>query len=82
MPIAYEFKTAELFASFGFGEWVQDISTIDEKGLVAALDKVIAELPARRSELFEAVEKAAADAKLAVRNVAQRVMGASNAKRA
>jgi colanic acid/amylovoran biosynthesis protein len=77
LPIAYEFKTAELFTSFGFGAWVQDISTIDEKGLVAALDKAIAELPTRRTELFEAVEKAASDAKLAVRGIAQRLLQAS-----
>lgn len=38
LPIAYEFKTAELFAKLGLDGLVQDIETITPEGLTAACD--------------------------------------------
>ncbi|NJN00949.1 MAG: hypothetical protein HC793_05285 [Aquincola sp.] len=35
LPIAYEFKTTELYKTLGQGDWVTDISTIDREPFVA-----------------------------------------------
>jgi colanic acid/amylovoran biosynthesis protein len=56
-PIAYEFKTTELFARLGMGNWVLPIESAADDKLVAMLDDFLRNLPERRRSLFEAVEK-------------------------
>jgi len=55
-PIAYEFKTHELFSRLGLGDWVQDIETIDPGALTKAFDAFWKVLPAIRPSLFRNVE--------------------------
>lgn len=62
LPIAYEFKTAELFGALGLGDWVTDIETVTPEGFVATAERVRAALPAARPALFAAVERMRADA--------------------
>jgi len=42
LPIAYEFKTSELFAKLGLGGLVQDIETVTPEGLCAAFEHFLA----------------------------------------
>jgi colanic acid/amylovoran biosynthesis protein len=69
-PIAYEFKTDELFAQLGLARFVQDIETIDADASVAALGRFIEELPGLRPELFARVEEQRASALEAMRQIA------------
>jgi colanic acid/amylovoran biosynthesis protein len=55
VPIAYEFKTQELFRNLGCSELVHDISTIDGAALITTLDHVIADLEAFRASLQSVV---------------------------
>jgi colanic acid/amylovoran biosynthesis protein len=57
LPIAYEFKTRELFRGLGFEDWVVDIEGVSPSAMPALADKVIAALPGRRAELMESVVK-------------------------
>lgn len=56
LPIAYEFKTIELFKRLGMATEVLDIETIEPEGAVSALDAFIATLSVERETLFEQVE--------------------------
>jgi colanic acid/amylovoran biosynthesis protein len=56
MPIAYEFKTLELFNRFGLAEWVLDIETIEPDASVDLLERYLIQLPTFRRRLFEQVE--------------------------
>lgn len=62
LPISYEFKTDELFARLGVGDWVQDIECATGPGLIEAVDGFLSALPGLRRDLFERVnaERAAA----------------------
>lgn len=62
LPIAYEFKTQELFRRLGLGEWVQDIETTDTESIKSLFDKFIDELPTVRHSLFMQVAKERAQA--------------------
>ncbi len=55
LPIAYEFKTDELFARLGLADHVQPIRGLDPAGLTAAFDRFAAALPSCREELFHRV---------------------------
>jgi colanic acid/amylovoran biosynthesis protein len=55
-PIAYEFKTQELFNRLGVGEWVQSIDQMNDT-CAQTLDGYIRALPQLRSTLFERVWK-------------------------
>uniref|UniRef100_B8HLM5 Polysaccharide pyruvyl transferase n=1 Tax=Cyanothece sp. (strain PCC 7425 / ATCC 29141) TaxID=395961 RepID=B8HLM5_CYAP4 len=55
-PIAYEFKTQELFNRLGLGEWVQSIDQMDES-CVPILDQYLRALPQLRPALFEQVRQ-------------------------
>ena len=57
LPIAYEFKTHELFEGLGQQRWVQDIETLSAKTLIDTADTFLASLPEIREPLFTAVEK-------------------------
>lgn len=71
LPVAYEFKTRELFGTLGAADWVQDIETVAPETLVAAAEQVWTELPARRAALFAAVAAQRADALEAGRDTAR-----------
>lgn len=57
LPIAYEFKTKELFRQFEMNNWVQDIETINTDNLKTTVNAFIAELPNICRTLFDRVEK-------------------------
>jgi colanic acid/amylovoran biosynthesis protein len=56
LPIAYEFKTAELFKRLGMEAWVHDIESITPETLVQSLTDFLQELPSIRRGLFARVE--------------------------
>ena len=57
LPIAYEFKTQELFAKFGLSSWVQDIEDICPNSLSETVDSFLDSLPQICQQLFESVEQ-------------------------
>lgn len=57
-PIAYEFKTQELFKELGIEKWVQDIENLDNDKIINCLDNFIQELPNIKPLLFEKIDKA------------------------
>lgn len=57
LPIAYEFKTKELFSKLITNEYILDIETIEAAKLIEAFKKFITDLPNFRTELFEKVER-------------------------
>lgn len=57
-PIAYEFKTQELFKQMGMGEWVQDIETLNSELVINYLDDFIKKLPSIKQLLYKKVEEA------------------------
>ena len=57
LPIAYEFKTHELFARLGMAEWVQDIESVTGTSLRSALDGFVEALPSLEGPLFEGVAR-------------------------
>jgi colanic acid/amylovoran biosynthesis protein len=62
LPVAYQFKTQELFDRLGLGHWVTDIETVTPEGFVETTDAMLAELAGARAGLFEGVERMRADA--------------------
>jgi colanic acid/amylovoran biosynthesis protein len=56
-PIAYEFKTTELFTRLGMGKWILPIEDAAEDRLVTMLEDFLRHLPERRKALFEGVEE-------------------------
>jgi colanic acid/amylovoran biosynthesis protein len=54
-PIAYEFKTSELFNSLGMGEWVIKIDEIDETSIVNLLPRFLDSVDGSRQQLFSEV---------------------------
>ena len=75
LPIAYQFKTEELFATYGLADWVSDIETMTPDGFTATTDRVIDALDAARADLFAGVERQRADAMAAGALVAQAFAG-------
>ena len=57
LPIAYEFKTNELFASMGLAEWVSDIETIREDDFVRLMGRFIERLPQVGAATVAAVKR-------------------------
>jgi colanic acid/amylovoran biosynthesis protein len=57
LPIAYEFKTQELFKNFGRENLVIDIEKIDEQLLIDSTDSLIASKNEISSVIFPAVQK-------------------------
>jgi colanic acid/amylovoran biosynthesis protein len=55
IPIAYEFKTKELFANMGLGEWVLDIDTLDANESCARIEQLIGALDDVRASMIPAV---------------------------
>ncbi|WP_083879512.1 polysaccharide pyruvyl transferase family protein [Geminocystis herdmanii] len=56
IPIAYEFKTKELFIRLGMEDWITDIETIDANSFIPLVENFIASLPEIRQNLFPKVE--------------------------
>jgi colanic acid/amylovoran biosynthesis protein len=56
-PIAYEFKTTELFKSLGMGEWVVPIDEIDETSIVKLLPGFLDSVDSSRRDLFLEVSR-------------------------
>jgi colanic acid/amylovoran biosynthesis protein len=56
LPIAYEFKTTELFRRLGMEAWVHDIESITPETLVKSLADFLKQLPSIRRGLFARVE--------------------------
>lgn len=63
LPIAYEFKTTELFTRLGFGTWVQHIETVTSDPLIRGADAFIADLPALRAATVRAAAEERARAR-------------------
>jgi colanic acid/amylovoran biosynthesis protein len=57
-PIAYEFKTQELFKQLGLEQWVQDIEKLNANSVVDSLASFINELPCIASSLYNKVDEA------------------------
>jgi colanic acid/amylovoran biosynthesis protein len=56
LPVAYEFKTEELFESgLGMAEWLLSIDTLSEASISNLLPRFLSELPNFRARLFGAV---------------------------
>lgn len=71
LPVAYEFKTQELFERLGLGGLTLDIETIDAERLVAAFEEALSLWRARHEAIWKAVEDerhSAAEAALHVRD--------------
>ncbi len=56
LPIAYEFKTKELFSKLIDNDCILDIDTITESTALNAFKNLLAALPAIRSDLFSKIE--------------------------
>jgi colanic acid/amylovoran biosynthesis protein len=54
-PIAYEFKTQELFEHLGLGVWVRDFDAVASPGFAADVDRFIDTLPEITNGLWSAV---------------------------
>lgn len=59
VPIAYEFKTRELFAQLGMDALVTDIGTITPEGLLAAVEEAAGSLDALRTRIVAAIAELA-----------------------
>ncbi|NNF56884.1 MAG: hypothetical protein HKN04_01455 [Rhodothermaceae bacterium] len=62
LPIAYEFKTREVFGRLGMEDRVQDIETVTGERLADATERLLVDLPTVRAALFARVEAERADA--------------------
>lgn len=57
LPIAYEFKTSELFNRLGLGNWVESMEGIDGRTLAAKADAFLEAIPTLRDSIFQAVQR-------------------------
>jgi len=57
LPIAYEFKTQELFNKLGQGKWVIDIEEIESATIITYVDRFLDSLKEIRQGLIPAVQK-------------------------
>ena len=55
LPVAYEFKTSELFESFDLGDWVTDIESICPDTFPTKVQAFIDAIPSMRTGLFQSV---------------------------
>ena len=70
LPIAYEFKTTELFGSMGQERWVTDIGAIDPAAFSASADAFARDLDAFRAAVFPKVAELARSARSAADAIA------------
>jgi len=57
LPIAYEFKTKELFSKLGQGKWAVDIEEIESESLIDLADQFLAQFPEICRDLFPFVQQ-------------------------
>lgn len=57
LPIAYEFKTKELFKQLDFAEWTQDIEILETGTFRKVVDSFVKQFPASSEALFNRVAK-------------------------
>jgi colanic acid/amylovoran biosynthesis protein len=57
LPIAYEFKTTELFNRLGMEKWVTQIEAVDPRTFPETVERFLSALPGIRKGLFEGVRK-------------------------
>jgi colanic acid/amylovoran biosynthesis protein len=57
LPIAYEFKTEELFKRLGLGRWVQNIEKLNEETIKGSIDTFLESLPELFGALLERIIK-------------------------
>ena len=57
VPIAYEFKTTELFRTLGLAEWAHDIEAISAGSLIRSVDALIGDLAGVRQLVVQVVER-------------------------
>ena len=62
LPVAYEFKTRELFNRLGLAEFLCDIDTVEPDSFVYSIRTFLAKLPGFRDRLFRAIAHARNDA--------------------
>src|SRR5262249_44298517 len=55
LPIAYEFKTTELFQHLGLGQWVQEIENVRADALARSVEALLGDLPALRAVIAKRV---------------------------
>jgi len=77
LPIAYEFKTEELFSGMNLGDWVQNISAMSPADAVALVDRYIGQLDELRPHLVDATLKQRESAFTAVGHL-RRVVDSKN----
>ena len=82
LPIAYEFKTTELFNALGQGQWVTDISAIDDDAFTALSLRFADGFAEFRDSVVPRVLEQAASARSAGRLIAERLARRSGAKAA
>ncbi len=73
LPIAYEFKTTELYKTMGQDEWVTDISAIDREAFAALSLRFCDSLGEFREAVVPRVLEQAASARSAGRLIAERL---------
>jgi len=62
LPIAYEFKTREVWGQLGLEEWVIDIGDVDRAGLAAAVTRLLERRADVRAQLSETLPRQLAGA--------------------
>jgi colanic acid/amylovoran biosynthesis protein len=80
LPIAYEFKTQELFARLGFSHWVTDIDSVDATSLCETYDRLCAEIDGVRAELARGVLSCIEDAR-SVTALVKQVLGKAHERK-
>ena len=73
LPIAYEFKTSELYKALGQDEWVTDISTIEREAFIALSLRFADRIAEFRETVVPLVLEQAASARSAGRLIAERL---------
>ncbi len=73
LPIAYEFKTHELFGAMGLGEWVTDISAIERESFVALALRFAGRFASVREQAVPRVLEQAASARSAGALIAEQL---------
>jgi colanic acid/amylovoran biosynthesis protein len=84
LPIAYEFKTEEMFSALGCGNWVSRIDDVTPESLEAKLRTFLDEVDGVRPALFAGVERMRDSARRSMERVRhtlqERQVNASNAR--
>jgi colanic acid/amylovoran biosynthesis protein len=57
VPIAYEFKTSELFRALGLDQWVHDIETVRGEALIRSVDTLIGDLAGVRARVVQVAQR-------------------------